>query len=632
MPDSEPAPAAAGKPSILRRAEDAVAYAAIALVAFIPTAEVLIRNVFHTGIPGSSDLLRHLVLWVAFVGATIATRQERHVALSAGFGLFPVAARKWVKACTSAVAVAVSTGYAGASLSFVLVGLADNRNVLGIPIQLMAAIMPLGFLVISVRFVLLAGDRAAARLIAASGLLLGLLISWEPLVLALEVIAPDAGGALWSALAEPLAAANAAIHLPLLLLIVLAAALGAPVFVLLGGLGFLFILHSGGAPAVVADEAYNMISGPYIGAIPLFTLVGFLLSAGKAGDRLVRLFRALFGWLPGGMAAVSILICTFFASFTGASGVTILALGSILAFILMENGYDKEFAQGLQTVSGIGTLFPPSLAVIMYGVIAQISIKDMFIGGVIPGLVMVVAMWLYGGVHALRRKIPRTRFSAREAVGALGGAVWEVLLPVLILVLFFGGVATLVETGAIAVVYVLATGLFVHRDLKIRGLGEAFFKAVPVMGGILLILAAAKGLSYYIVDAQIPDLLTAWLSAYVKSRYVFLLLLNVTLIIVGCFMDIYSAIAVVVPLMLPLGAAYGINPVHLGIIFLANLELGYMTPPVGLNLFLASYLFNKPLVQVYRNVVIPLLVLFATVMLITYVPWLSTGLVRAFGG
>jgi tripartite ATP-independent transporter DctM subunit len=374
-----------------------------------------------------------------------------------------------------------------------------------------------------------------------------------------------------------------------------------------------------------------MISGPAVPAIPLFTLVGFMLSAGKAGERLVRLFRALFGWLPGGLAIVSILICTFFTSFTGASGVTILALGAILAFILTNNGYEKRFSHGLLTVNGIGTLFPPSLAIIMYGAVAQISIRDMFIGGVVPGAVMVLALVCLGIVYALRRGIPRVRFDVREALPALRESAWEILLPALILVLFFGGITTLVETGAVAVVYVLVIELAVHRDVRLRDLPGVLLRAIPVMGGVLLILAVAKALSYYVVDAEVPIRLTEWLQSYVRSKYVFLILLNLALLVTGCFMDVFSAIMVVVPLILPLGAAYGIDPVHLGIIFLANLQLGYLTPPVGLNLFLASYRFEQPLTRIYRNVVPFLVVMLLSVLLITYVPVFSTGLLALIG-
>jgi tripartite ATP-independent transporter DctM subunit len=621
-----------GRVSLPRRIEETLAYLVIGAIAFLPTAEVLVRNVLRTGIPGSGDLLRHLVLWAAFLGGMITSREERHIALTAGFGIIPKPAQVWVKAATSAVAVAVSTAFTFASLTFVVIGLEGMPQIVGIPIQLFGVIMPVGFLVITVRFLIKAGTAPAHRLVAAAGLLPGLLISWVPLLSTLELLAPGVAGALYGGPTDAVLSVTAALHLPLVLVIIASSLLGAPIFVLLGGLGYLFILNAGGAPAVMSDEAYNMISGPYIGAIPLFTLVGFFLSAGKAGERLVRFFRAVFGWLPGGLAAVSIVLCTFFASFTGASGVTILALGSILAYILIENGYHRDFAHGLQTVSGIGTLFPPSLPVIMYGVIAQINVGHMFIAGLLPGTLMVVVMWLYGGTYAIRRKIPRIPFVPKEAAAAFRGALAEILLPVIILVLFFGGIATLVETGAIAVVYVLLVGIIVHRDLGIREIRSALLKAVPVMGGVLLILASAKGLSYYVVDAQVPDRLTEWLSLYVRSRYVFLLLLNLALIVVGCFMDIYSAIAVVVPLLLPLGVAYGIDPIHLGIIFLANLELGYLTPPVGLNLFLASYLFGKPLTQIYRNVLAPLLMLLVSVLLITYVPWLSMALVRAFGG
>jgi tripartite ATP-independent transporter DctM subunit len=304
-----------------------------------------------------------------------------------------------------------------------------------------------------------------------------------------------------------------------------------------------------------------------------------------------------------------------------------LALGALLSYVLVNGKYKRKFSVGLLTASGsIGLLFPPSLPIIIYGVIAGISIKKMFVGGILPGFVMVLVLVIYGIIYAIRNKAERVPFHFKETLSAVRESIWEILLPVIVILGYFGGLTTLVESGAIAVIYALIIEVVIHRDLKIRDLSQVMLKCIPIIGGVLIILALAKGLSYFIVDAEIPLLLTAWVKANIGSKLVFLLLLNIALLITGCFMDIFSAIMVVVPLIIPLGNLFGIHPVHLGIIFLANMELGYLTPPVGLNLFLSSYRFNEPMVNIYKSVLPFFLIQLVSVLLITYIPVLSTGL------
>jgi C4-dicarboxylate transporter, DctM subunit len=370
-----------------------------------------------------------------------------------------------------------------------------------------------------------------------------------------------------------------------------------------------------------------VLTGHAIPAIPLFAAVGFFLSESKAGERMVRFFRAVFSWFPGGLTVMAVLVCAFFTTFTGASGVTILALGGLLSYILVEAGYPKKSAVGLLTASGsIGLLFPPSLPVIIYGVTAQTSIKDMFLGGLLPGLVLVLSVVVIGVVSSVRARVPRHPVQVRQALAAFGESFWELLLPIVVFGLYFGGIANLQESAAAALVYVWIVETFIKRDLKLRDLSRVISKCIPIVGGVLIILALANGLSYYIIDAQIPTKLSAWVETAISSKYVFLLVLNLALLVVGCFMDIYSAILVIVPLIIPLGAIFGIHPVHLGVIFLANLELGYLTPPVGMNLFLASYRFNEPMPRVYRSVWVFLAIRLAAVLLITYVPLLTLAL------
>jgi tripartite ATP-independent transporter DctM subunit len=492
--------------------------------------------------------------------------------------------------------------------------------------------MPLGFGVMSFRFIFQKGLSRTGRIIAAVGLIGGVILAIPPIVNIIYTITFDLPLFVDGMIDFYYLAAGKIIWI-LFIVLVGGTLFGIPLFIVLGGVAYILFAANWGALEVITNEAYTMLTNPSIPAIPLFTLTGFLLSESKAGERFINLFRSLFGRLTGGMAIVAILVCTFFTTFTGASGVTILALGGLLSYVMIKSGlYSKRFSNGLLTASGsIGLLFPPSLPIILYGVVAQVSIKSMFIGGIVPGLIMVIALIIYGVITARRGKKETTQFTWSEVGGSLLESFWEVLLPIIIIVGYFSGLFTLVETGAVAVVYTLIVEVWIKRDISIRDISRVVLKSLPIIGGILILLAVAKGLSYYLVDAEIPMKLVAWAGENIHSKYVFLLLLNLALLVAGCLMDIFSAILVIVPLILPLGELFGIHPVHLGIIFLANLELGYLTPPVGLNLFLASYRFEEPLVKVYRNVIPFFLILLITVLLITYVPFLSMGLLKLFG-
>jgi C4-dicarboxylate transporter, DctM subunit len=612
----------------LRTLEDSLTPLLLLLITALLALQIVARLFGVSAIRASTEYVRHLVLWIAFAGALVTTRQKSHLSLSIGVERIPAGARRWVVTATSLVSVAVCTAEAITSLSFTLFGFGPGDAVGIVPMRVATIVMPLGFLFMAVRFIRTPDRGQGRRWIAALGVPAGIIFAASSLSTILQSLLPGM---------EPFASTFAtafgpflsALHLPLILILISSVFLGGPIFVLVGGLALLFFLHAGGALETAANQAYTMLTGDMIPSIPLFTLAGYIISEGKSGDRLVRLFRAVFGWMPGGLALMSILICAFLTTFTGASGVTIIAVGTLLLFVLKDGGYGERFGRGLVTASGsIGLLFPPSLPVILYGVVSLTNIKQMFVGGILPGIFMVASLAVLGVIRSRRQKIPRIPFVAREAAAALLNALGEVLLPVLILVLFLKGITTLVETGAVAVIYALLLETVVHRDLTVRQIPGVMLKSVVILGGILIILATASGFSYYIVDAQIPVALAQWLRAYVHSPYVFLLLLNVVLIIKGFFIDIFSAITIVVPLIAPLGALYGINPVHLGIIFLANLELGYLTPPLGLNLFLASYRFEKPLVQIYRDVIPFQLVMLASVLIITYVPWMTTALLN----
>jgi C4-dicarboxylate transporter, DctM subunit len=407
--------------------------------------------------------------------------------------------------------------------------------------------------------------------------------------------------------------------------------LGAPLFAVLGGLAVFLFMSQGTAPVAVLSAAYELATHPTLPAIPVFTLAGFLLAEGDTATRLLRMFRALFGWVPGGTAVVCALVCAFFTVFTGGSGVTILALGGLLLPALLHDGYDDRFSIGLLTgSSSLGLLLPPALPLILYGIVAEVPIAQLFIGGVLPGTLMIGMVAAYAMAAAARRGVTRTPFDGREAIRALWHGKWEVLLPIVVLGAFFGGYATVLETSALTALYAFVVQVFVHRNIRIgQPLRRVLAESVATTGGVLIILVVAYGLTSYLIDADVPGRLVMWTRGHIASPLVFLLALNVFLLAVGCVMDIFSAILVVAPLVLPLGAEFGIHPVHLGIIFVANLELGYITPPVGLNLFLASYRFNRPLLEVARAALPLLLILAVAVLLITYVPWLTMALLPA---
>jgi tripartite ATP-independent transporter DctM subunit len=606
-------------------------------IAVLPTLEIFARWFFRTGLPSSADLTHHLVLWLTCLGGAMTSRENKHITLSAGVDLFGQPLRRWIGSVTSFLSTAVAAAMSWSSLSLVLIGFDPAKRIAFVPVQLAAAVLPLGYALITARFVVHApvapdGASRAARgwrlaVLALLGLAAGTILSFGSVVNVLAALFPGLPESFYR-LADLLAAGSARLAVAAIIVLAASVLFGTPIFIGLGGVAYLLFVRSGGALEVIPSEAYGMLTGYSLPAIPLFTFAGFILSESQAGKRLVRLFKAFVGWLPGGLVIMAVLVCTFFTTFTGATGVTILALGALLVYALQSGGYRQGFSEGLVTSSGsIGLLLPPSLPIILYGVTAQLNIKHMFAGGILPGLLMVLCLCGFGVGTALFQKVERVPFRLGEAWGAVKESFWEILLPAVILVMYFTGLTTLVETGAVAVLYSLIIETVVHRDLDFAALRRIVLKCVPIVGGVLVILAAAKGLSYYIVDAEVPTALSAWVKANVSSKFVFLLALNLVLLIVGCLMDIFSAILVVVPLIIPVGQAFGVHPVHLGVIFLANLGLGYLTPPVGLNLFLSAYLFNKPVARIVKDVLPFFLALLVVVLLVTYVPWLSTGLI-----
>lgn len=415
--------------------------------------------------------------------------------------------------------------------------------------------------------------------------------------------------------------------------LILLALLGAPLFSIIGAIALLSFHFLGIDTSAVIVEMYRLSSAPTLIAIPLFTFAGYVLAESNAPKRLVNLSRAMFGWMPGGLAIVVLVTCAFFTAFTGASGVTIVAIGGLLYPMLLKEGYPEKFSLGLITSSGsLGLLFPPSLPIILYAVVAKISVDQLFLAGIIPGFLLIILLSIYSTQKGKKAAVPVTRFNWSNLRLALKDAIWEIPLPFIIIGGIYGGFFTATEAAAITAFYALIVEVFVYQDLKLfKDIPKIIKESTVLVGGILVILGTALGLTNYLIDEQVPMKILNFMQTFISSKIVFLIMLNILLLIVGCMMDIFSAIIVVVPLIVPIARAFGVDPIHLGVIFLTNLEIGYLTPPVGLNLFISSFRFEKPILQLYRASLPFLLILIIALFIITYIPALSLGLLRLVG-
>ena len=416
------------------------------------------------------------------------------------------------------------------------------------------------------------------------------------------------------------------------LILILLAILGAPLFAVIATSAMVGFHREGTDLMGMALEVQSIADLPFLAAIPLFTFAGYLLSESNAPARLVRLTGALLGWMPGGLAVVCVAACAFFTAFTGASGVTIIALGAILYPALQQDGYTDRFNLGLVTSSGaLGLLFAPSLPLILYGVVAEIPIDDLFLAGILPGFLMLLVMSVYS-VWANRGK-PRVAkaFSWREVSGAVRETIWEIPLPVVVLGGIYSGFFAVSEAAAVTALYVLLVEVAIHREIRLTDLPRIMRESMVLVGGILIILGVSIASTSYMIGAGIPQMLLEFIASLVSSPVTFLLLLLVFLLILGAILDIFSAIVLVVPLVLPIAANYDVHPVHLGIVFLAAMELGYLTPPVGLNLFISSYRFEKPIVSVFAATFPFLVILALSVILIAFWPGLSLWLLSLRG-
>ncbi|HHM02722.1 MAG TPA: TRAP transporter large permease subunit [Caldithrix abyssi] len=410
---------------------------------------------------------------------------------------------------------------------------------------------------------------------------------------------------------------------------------GTPLFVIISAIALMAFFSADIDSSAVIIELYRLASQPVLLAIPLFTFAGYMLAESKTPQRLVNFSRALMGWMPGSLAIVTLLSCAVFTAFTGASGVTIVALGGLLLPALLDDNYSEKFSLGMLTASGnLGLLFPPSLPIILYGLVSSTSIDQLFTAGILPGILMVGLLSVYSVWSARRQGVgmKSLAFDKKRLWQSTREAIWEIPLPFIILGGIYGGFFTATEAAAVTAFYVLIIEVFIYRDISLKkDLLRVARESMIMVGGILVILAAALGLANYLIDAEIPSAILEAMRGYVDSPFEFLIVLNLFLLVVGAMMDIFSAIMVVAPLVIPIAAQFNIDPVHLGIIFLANLGIGYSTPPVGMNLFIASMRFEQPVMKLYKATIPFLIILLVSLVIITYWPDLSLWLVRVMG-
>ncbi|MBF0105344.1 MAG: TRAP transporter large permease [Deltaproteobacteria bacterium] len=417
------------------------------------------------------------------------------------------------------------------------------------------------------------------------------------------------------------------------LIFILFALLGVPLFAMFGGVALYSYDQLAMNPIAIISEYYKLASQPVLLTIPLFTFAGYMLAESNAPTRLVNVARSVVGWMPGGLAIVTLFACAFFTAFTGASGVTIIALGGLLYPILIKENYPDKFAMGLVTCCGsLGLLFPPSLPLILYGLIGGVSIDKLFIAGILPGIVLIVILAthsIYTGKKINAEPVP---FKIKNVLTSFRAAIWELPLPAVILVGIYGGFITVSEAASVAAFYVFIVEVFIYRDLKIfTDIPRIIQESMILVGGILIILGVAMGMTNMFIDQEVPFKIFGWVSQFIHSKWAFLVALNLFLLVVGCLMDIFSAIIVVVPIITPIALKYGVNPIHLAIIFLTNLEIGYLTPPVGLNLFISSFRFKRSIFDLYRVSLPFLVLLLAALMVLTYIPWFSMAVLEFFG-
>ena len=599
------------------------------VIILIPVLFKIIRDVVRIPFAGSDTFLIYMVFVFACIAGMVTTREKKQLAITTFFDMIPDKISRWISPVVtfSSSAVLISLFFSCLSQIFIEISMGMVNKVWGIPLFVFTAFLPLMYLVMWLRQF---NRNWVSILACVLGLIAGVVISCESIYNILYDFLPETAEKFNSFANIYWFKAAYNCKIPGIIFLVILALLGMPLFLVISGIAYLCFSSGGGYVQVLAQESVSALTDKTVAAIPLFTMAGYILASGSAGKRLVNVVQSAFGWLRGGAAIAAVVVAAFFTTFTGASGVTILALGSLLSIILEGNGYSKDDSLGLITSSGsIGLLFPPSMAVIVYATTnyfpmsyAGVDVYDLFKGAVIPGILLCLGMIVLG---VIRDKNPvRKKFSSSQLFSSLKESLWELLLPVLIIVFYFAGILSLTETACVAVIYSAILITLIRKEKKLTEVVEILVKSIPVAGGVLMIISSARGLLYYFIDAGIPDMMTGFVTSIVHSKLIFLALLNIFLLVVGCLMDMYSAILVVSPLIIPVAESFGINQIHIAVVFLTNMALGFLTPPVGMNLFIASYTFDKPLLKICRSVLPYLALQFVVLLLVTYVPWFST--------
>ena len=592
--------------NFLSKIENFICYFCFAVIISFPVFQILSRSIDFFSIPASQEIVQHMTLWIAFMGAVLAARSNRLLAVvrepvfkqSSEFNL----GHFLVHAVSVGIVFLLAVSY----LKMIQIGIQYPAFVAPfITVWFAQSIIPVGLFLIWYHMIMTSSSRFNYRLLLVffSFLITIIFYYWQfpfsnEILLTFKVLAT-------------------------LTLV----AFGLPIFVVLATLSILFFLSEPtdwatnfDLMATISDSAYRIVVSPTLAAIPIFTLAGYLLAESNISRRLLDFFKTSLGWLPGSTVLIVVLLCAFFTALTGGSGVTILALGAILYPILVEDGYSEVFSLGLITTAGsLGLLFPPSLPAIIYSVTAGINPIDLFRQGFLPALFLLLVVVLYGFYHRPNEQ-KKIKFSLKNSMKALSVAKWEIVIPILIILGLFSGFATLVECAALLVVYVLFIELYIYKDINLKDIPKIVIDCATLVGGVLIILGFAMGFTGYLVDAQIPLKILHFVQQGIESKIIFLLALNILLLVAGCIMDVFSAIIVIVPLIAPLATYFGIDPIHLAIIFIANLELGYITPPVGMNLFLSSYRFNKDMPTVYKATMPYFFIRLIGVLVITYIP------------
>ena len=620
---------------MLKKIEDIFAVALVALLTVTALVIKIMQDNLHLQVMDADTIVVNIAFVFACVAGLITWRENRALCLANVTEKFPPSAKNVLKLVATFVTSLIITQLFLASFLQIVNPDQFTNTFLFLTEKRCFFFYPLCFLMILV-LVFQKAQGWQERAAAIAGTIFGLLTSMSAVT---GIIWYLTGNSDMSALYAMADAWNAFCDKTVLLWVVALIALafsGVPLFVVISGITYVIFSKAGGYIDVLPIEAYSKLADKSIAAIPLFTIAGYVLAQGSAGKRFVELFRALFGWFRGGTVVAAVLVLTFFSTFTGVSGVTILALGSLLAVILTGSGYDKDRAESLITSCGaVGLLFPPSVAIIMYAssnytVITQFApgfdVITLFVGALIPGAIMALSMIALGIIFD--NKQDRPPFSIKAIGKSFLGCVPELLLPVLICVTYFTGFFNLFQVSSFAVIYAVALVFLFRRDFNVKETARVVADSVPVSGGILFIIAAAAALSYWMQDENIPENVTLFITTYVKNKYVFLLLMNLALLVVGCLMDIYSAILLVSPLFLYSAASFGIPVVQAGVIFIMNLSIGFLTPPVGMDLFISSYTFKKPVGQVIKGVLPFLLVQLIVLLLVTYIPFFTTCLIK----